>query len=281
MAKQIILSAGLLTSIFLLSFSLDMSGVGWVSNLIALMVVMGGTLSVALMVYPWKKLIWTARMVKKAFRPLDKADGTIQAIVHLARTYRQGWDIRHLERQGQNLPTGLLKTGIELIAYQWDREKMKEVLGQEAASIQGQYENARMVIRHLSQIALFLGFIGTVVNLIRFLGLSRDLQELAGYAAVAFLSFFYGVLLGRLGLIPLADRLKEYMADEKFRLELIQEGILGIQDREHPRAIRFKLETYLAARNASGTISQTPEIEVIRPAEMALENKRIGSILVN
>ena len=107
MAKQIILSAGLLTSIFLLSFSLDMSGVGWVSNLIALMVVMGGTLSVALMVYPWKKLIWTARMVKKAFRPLDKADGTIQAIVHLARTYRQGWDIRHLERQGQNLPTGL------------------------------------------------------------------------------------------------------------------------------------------------------------------------------
>ena len=138
MAKQIILSAGLLTSIFLLSFSLDMSGVGWVSNLIALMVVMGGTLSVALMVYPWKKLIWTARMVKKAFRPLDKADGTIQAIVHLARTYRQGWDIRHLERQGQNLPPGLLKTGIELIAYQWDRGKMKEFLGQEAASVQGQ-----------------------------------------------------------------------------------------------------------------------------------------------
>jgi chemotaxis protein MotA len=281
MAGQIILSAVLLASIFLLSFSLEMSGVGFVSNLIALMVVLGGTLSVALMIYPWRKLIWTARMVRKAFRPLDKADGTIQAIVHLARNYRQGWDIRHLERQGQNLPPGFLKTGVELIAYQCDREKMKEVLGQEAASIQGQYENAGIVIRHLSQIALSLGFIGTVVNLIRFLGLCRDLQELAGYSAVAFLSFFYGVLLGRLGFVPLADRLKEYMADEKFRLDLIQEGILGIQDREHPRAIRFKLETYLAARGATESTPQTREIEAIRPAEVALESKRIGSILVN
>ena len=281
MARQIILSAILLTSIFFLSFSLEMSGVGFVSNLIALMVVLGGTLSVALMIYPERKLIWTARMVRKAFRPLDKADGTIQAIVHLARTYRQGWDIRHLERQAKNLPPGLLKTGVELIAYQCDRDKMKEVLGQEAASIQGQYENAGKVIRNLSRIALSLGLIGTVVNLIRFLGLCRDLQELAAYSAVAFLSFFYGVLLGRLGFSPLADRLKEYMADEKFRLELIQEGILGIQDREHPRTIRFKLETYLAARGATESNPQAPEIKAIHPAEVALESKRIGSILVN
>jgi chemotaxis protein MotA len=281
MIRQIILSAGLLASIFLLSFNLEMNGVGLVSNLIALMVMVGGTLSVALMVYPCGKLIWTARMVKKSFLPLDKGDGTIQAIVHLARNYRQGWDIRHLERQGQNLPPGLLKTGVELIAYQLERDKMKEVLGQEAASIQGQYESARVIIRNLSQIALSLGFIGTVVNLIRFLSLSRDLQELAGYAAVSFLSFFYGVLLCRIGLIPLADRLKEYMRDEKFRLELIQEGILGIQDREHPRAIRFKLETYLAARGADHSIPQAPEMEVIRPAEVALQSKRVGSMLVN
>jgi len=111
MARQIILSAVLLTSIFLLSFSLEMSGVGFISNLIALMVVLGGTLSVALMIYPGRKLIWTARMVRKAFRPLDKADETIQAIVHLARTYRQGWDIRHLERQAQNLPRAFSRPG--------------------------------------------------------------------------------------------------------------------------------------------------------------------------
>jgi flagellar motor component MotA len=71
------------------------------------------------------------------------------------------------------------------------------------------------------------------------------------------------------------------MAEEKFRLDLIQEGILGIQDREHPRAIRFKLETYLAARGATESTPQTPEIEAIRPAEVALESKRIGSILAN
>jgi len=82
-------------------------------------------------------------------------------------------------------------------------------------------------------------------------------------------------------LVPLADRLKEHLADEKFRLALIQEGILGIQDREHPRAIRFKLETYLAARNGPQAAAGAQEIEAIPPTEVGLESKRIGSILVN
>jgi chemotaxis protein MotA len=281
MIIQFILSAFLLLSILLLSFALDMGGVGLAGHWIALMIVAGGTLSVAVLVYPWRKLLWTARMVRKAFGPLDKADGTIQSIVHLARNYRQTWDIRQLERQVKDLPPGLLKTGMELIAYQCDRNKMKEVLQQETTSLRGQYENSREMIRQLSQTALSLGLLGTVVNFIRFLGLTRDLQELAGLAAVAFLSLFYGILLAKLGLAPLADRLKETMAEEMFRLDLIQEGILGIQDREHPRAIRFRLETYLAARDPQGSTFPSRETGVMGPGKGVLEGKRMGPILVN
>lgn len=279
MARQIISSAVLFISLFV-SFHLDIGGVGLISNLIALCFVIGGTLAIALMIYPWKSLVCTTRMVKKTFHPLDKPNGTILAIVHLARSYRQGWDIRNLERQGKDLPPGLLKTGVELIACRCDRNKMKQVLQQEATSVQEQYENAMKMIPHLSQMALSLGLIGTFVNSIRFYGLSRDLQELAGYAVAAFLTIFYGVLLGELGLVPLADRMKGYCSEEIFRLDLIQEGMMGIQDREHPRSIRFRLESHLAPRDTKDSIVQAPEIEIARE-EVALESKRIGSILVN
>jgi len=279
MARQIISSAVLFISLFV-SFHLDIGGVGLISNLIALCFVIGGTLAIALMIYPWKSLVCTTRMVKKTFHPLDKPNATILAIVHLARSYRQGWDIRNLERQGKDLPPGLLKTGVELIACRCDRNKMKQVLQQEATSVQEQYENAMKMIPHLSQMALSLGLIGTFVNSIRFYGLSRDLQELAGYAVAAFLTIFYGVLLGELGLVPLADRMKGYCSEEIFRLDLIQEGMMGIQDREHPRSIRFRLESHLAPRDTKDSIVQAPEIEIARE-EVALESKRIGSILVN
>ena len=281
MCKQIVFSAVLLTSIFMLSFNHDVGGVGLVSNLMALAFVVGGTLAIALMVYPWKRLVGTVRRVKKTFYPLDKPNATILAIVHLARSYRQGWDIRNLERQGKELPPGLLKTGVELIACRCDRNKMKQVLNQEATSVLEQYENAVKMIHNLSQTALSLGLIGAFVNFIRFYGASRDLEELAGYAVAAFLSIFYGVLLGKLGLVPLADRLKGYCSEEIFRLDLIQEGMMGIQDLEHPRSIRFRLGSHLAPGDTIDSVVQAPGIGIARPEEVALESKRIGSILVN
>jgi chemotaxis protein MotA len=281
MSKQVIPSTALLIFLLLLSLTLDMGGVRSSSNWIALMIVAGGILSVALLVYPWRNLIQTARMVKKTFHPLDKPNDTILAVAHLARSYRQGWDIRNLERQGKDLPPGLLKTGVELIACRCDRNQIEQGLHQEATAIQGQYEEAMKMIHRLSQVALSLGLIGTVVHFIRFYGLRLDLGELAGFGAAAFLNIFYGVLVGKLGLVPLANRMKEYCSEEMFRLDLIQEGILGIQDLEHPRSIRFRLESRLAPQDIGNSIVQAPEIEVVRPEEVALESRRIGSILVN
>jgi len=281
MMKQVIPSTALLIFILLLSLTLDMGGVGSSSNWIALMIVTGGALSVALLVYPWKNLIQTARMVKKTFHLSEKPHDTILAVAHLARSYRQGWDVRNLERQGKDLPPGLLKTGVELIACRYDRNKMKQVLHQEATAIRGQYEEAMKMIHHLSQAALSLGLVGTVVSFIRFYGLSLNPGELAGFGAAAFLGIFYGVLVGKLGLVPLANRMKEHCSEEMFRLDLIQEGILGIRDLEHPRSIRFRLESRLAPQDTGNSIVQAPEIKIVRPGEAALGSKRIGSILVN
>lgn len=281
MIWQIIFSASGLASIFFLSFNLKIGGVELGSNLNALMIVLGGTVCATLMTYHRKKLIRTFQILKKSFGPREKNEGLVQAIARLARNYRGGWDIRHLEQQIKDLPPGLLKTGVGLIAYQYDRNKIEQTLRQEASCIRGQYESASKILHDISQIAPSLGLIGTIVNFIRFFGQTHDIHGLATCTALAFLSTFYGVLLAKLGLVPLANKLKEFMAEETFRLDLIQEGILNIWDQEHPRAIQFKLESRLAAREAWDHVVPSPEVVLLPPEQMALEGKRVGPALLN
>ncbi len=248
MLGQIIPSLLSVLTLIYLCFFLQPDGKGVVAHLNALIFVVGGTLCVTLFNYRVKKLVWMIRVIKRSFASQDGNLGTIQAITLLARQYRGGGDIRNLEKQVADLPPGLLRTGVELIAYDYHRDKMERILRREISCVQGQYESVANLLHNLSQILPSIGLIGTLLHFIRCFGLSQNLQELAGNAAVAFLTAFYGVLLGRLGLVALIQRLREFMQEERFRMDLVQEGILDVREGEHPRALQFKLESRISAR---------------------------------
>ena len=241
MILQITLSLFLSIGIFFLAFNLEVGKMGLGSNLSALMIVLGGVFSATLIAYPWKKLVWTAHVLKRSFTSHNEPGWTIDAIVTLARTYRKS-GIRALERIAETMPDGLLKTGIELIAYNYTKDKIEQMLEKEARMNYSQYETARKIVYNMARLAPALGLTGTIVNLIRVFGHISDSQSLIGYMAVALLSTFYGVVFANLCFIPLANKLREFMDQEQVRLDLIQEGILDIYDEENPKAIEYKLE---------------------------------------
>ncbi len=272
MIRQIIPPGLLLVAIIFLNFSVGCEGIGWVANLNALMLVAGGTFCYAMMTYPQKKLYLTARVVMKSFRPFGDLKSMIQTIGQLARLYQGGWGIRNLEGKVKDLPPGLLKMGVESIAYQYDREKIKQVLQQEASLIRSQYESAGKVLGDLAQMAISMGLIGTLIYFVRFFDIARDFQGLLGFSAGAFLSTFYGILFCKMGLNPLTGKVKEFMAEEDFQMEFIQDGVLGISDLEHPRAIRFKLENHLSARATFNRIPREPKV-ILFPNEVSLDSR--------
>lgn len=272
MIRQIVPPGLLLVGIIFLNFSFGSEGIGWLANLNALMLVAGGTFCYALMTYPQKKLVLATRVVMKSFRPSDDHKDIIQTIGQLARLYQGGWGIRNLEGKVKDLPPGLLRMGVESIAYQYDRDKIKQVMEREASCIRSQYESLGKVLRDLSQMVISMGLIGTLIYFVRFFDIARDIQGLLGFSAGAFLSTFYGILFCKLGLNPLTGKLKEYMAEEDFRMELIQEGVLGLSDLEHPRVIRFKLENHLSARAAFNRIPPEPEM-ILFPKEVSLDRR--------
>ena len=232
----------LLITIFLLAFNLGVKEMGLASNLNALMIVLGGTICATLLAYPWQKLLTTIKLLQKSFTGRTEIEKTIQTIVHLARINKKN-DIRLLERETQHLPDGLIKTGMELMSYHFTRENVEQILHKEALFNSSRYETVHKILSNMAKLAPAMGLAGTIVNLIRVYEHISNPQSLMGYMAIALMSTFYGVILANACFVPLANKLREFMDQDALRMDLILEGMLHIYDREHPRAIQYKMET--------------------------------------
>jgi chemotaxis protein MotA len=251
MIPQISFSILLCVAIFFLAFNLEVGTVGVASNLSAVMIVLGGTLAATLIAYPWRRLVGTVRLLRKAFSSKDEIDWTRNTIVALARTYQKS-GIRFLEQMGEKLPKGYLKTAVEHISYNYSRDEIEHILHKEAQLLYSSYEAADKIICSMARLAPALGLTGTIVSLIRTFGHISDTGGLVGYMGIALLSTFYGVVLANLCFTPLSNRLREFMDQEALRLDLIQEGILDLYDQENPIAMKYKLES-LSSPSASGS----------------------------
>jgi len=268
MISQVIFSIVLSIAIFLLAFNLEFERMGLASNLSALMIVLGGTLAATLVAYPWKKLIWTARLLKKAFSSRNDVEWTIDAIVTLASTYRKS-GIRALEEMGKKIPSGALKTAVELIAYNYTKDEIERILEKEARITYSQYETAHKILYNMARLAPALGLAGTIISLIRIFGHITDSQSMVGYMAIALLNTFYGVVFANLCFVPLSNKLREFMDQEQIRIDLILEGSLDLYDLENPRAIEYKLESLSTVGSKRNLVPPRSRLVVMPPKSQA------------
>jgi chemotaxis protein MotA len=268
MIGQAICSLLFLTAIFVVTFNLEIREMGLASNICALLIVLGGTLAATLIAYPLKKLIWTARLLEKSFTRREEMKSTIESIVNLAHIYRTK-GIRPLEQELSNLPPGLLKTGVELLAYRYSRDKIEQILLKEALCTHNQCETSHKMLYNMARLAPALGLAGTIISLIRVFGHISDPQNLIGYMAIALLSTFYGVVLANVCFVPLSNKLREFMDQNELQMDIVQEGILDLFDQEHPRAIRYKLETLSATMGISNRILNRPNLVLLPSHEQA------------
>jgi len=242
MIVQTICSLVVLIGIFLLSFNLEVKELGLASNVNAMIIVFGGTFFATLLAYPLEKLVMTTRFLKQSFNSNQQLRWTIQTLVKLARINKKGGVIA-LEKEGEKLPAGLIKTGVGLMAYNFNRENVDQLLHKEALLTFNQYETAHKILCSMAKLAPAMGLAGTVVNLIRTVGHLSSPQNLIGYMAIALLSTFYGVVLANICFVPLSNKLREFIDQDLLRMDMIKEGMLDIYDGEHPRALQYKLET--------------------------------------
>ena len=266
MIVQTICSFIILIGIFALSFNLEVRELGLASNINAVVIVFGGTFFATLIAYPMKKLVMTAGFLNQSFSGARQIQWTIQTLVRLARIHKKG-GLLALEKEGDKLPDGLVRTGIGLMTYNFSRENVEQILHKEALLTINRYETAHKILCSMAKLAPAMGLAGTVVNLIRTFGHLSSPQNLIGYMAIALLSTFYGVVLANICFVPLSNKLREFMDQDLLRMDMIKEGILDIYDGEHPRALQYKLETL-------GGIPSEPYLSNISLVKTPLETSR-------
>ena len=129
-------------------------------------------------------------------------------------------------------------------------ELIKDMMENEIYVFEYQKKKAIQIFEAAGGFSPTMGIIGTVMGLIQVLGNTSSPEELTKSVAMAFIATLYGVSFANLVYLPIANKLKLKMAQEKLEKELLMEAILSIQAGENPRILREKLEVFLAERNA-------------------------------
>ncbi len=231
------------------------------ANIRSMIIVIGGTFLTTAIAYPWSRFKETLAILTLTFNHRDTGQikSYIDDIVRLSRINRiQG--VRALDEEAQKVGNNFLKLGLELVADGRSRFEIREVLDKESELHISHRESQIGILQSMARMAPAFGLAGTLVGLMKMFTQLSDPSQLGMGMAVALLTTFYGIMVANLILLPLSNKLKEYVRFEAKGMALIVEGIMAIADQEHPTAVDHRLR--------SGFLSQ---MELKKDREAALK----------
>lgn len=211
----------------------------------AIMMVIGGGLSVALVGFPLKQFLSLALVIKKVF--LNKAEdlaNVIQEIVGLAEVARRE-GILALEHRMPEIHEPFVVLGIGMVVDGAQSETVESVLRTEIESMSARHREGKKMLELIGRCGPAFGMIATLLGLVMMLGNLSDPDTIGPAMAVALIGTLYGATVANLVCIPFGEKLGVLSAEESLAKEIALQGILAIQAGDHPRLIQQKLVTYL------------------------------------
>ena len=216
-------------------------GVGFSAflDLPSLLIVVGGSLGVALMNYPFRRLLVAARAVVQLLRdPRPDQQGMLKQLVALSQQSRRDG----LFAIGDNLEKvkePFLRKALEMVA-------IEKILDEELELLEERHNGAAEVLASLAAYSPAMGLIGTLIGLVGMLQNMSDPSSIGPAMAVALLTTFYGAILANMLFQPASGKLRVRTQEEVRFKELIVRGVLSIADGENPRVLEQKLHVFLA-----------------------------------
>lgn len=211
----------------------------------AALIVFGGTLAAVMISFPLTRLKQVPRALALAFTTSNnKVDELIEDIINMSFTARRE-GVLSLESKSAEHPDAFLREGIQLVVDGTDQNTVKQIMEYEIESVENKYENYAKIFESAGGYAPTMGIIGTVMGLIHVLGSLTEPTSLGPSIALAFTATLYGVASANLIFLPIASKIKARCEDEVNRMEMMLEGVLSIQNGDHPLLIRRKMESFI------------------------------------
>jgi len=219
----------------------------------SLMVVMVGGTAAVMVSFPLSDLLSIGKVAKVAFfNKQANVPKLIETLVGLAETARRD-GLLALESKVQEIDDTFIALGIQMAVDGTQPEVIEEVLRTEVDAVAARHRDGKSILDQGGRMAPAFGMIGTLMGLVIMLGNMDDPAAIGPGMAVALLTTMYGAVVANLFCIPLADKLGFINKRELAAMEIVIQGIMGIQSGDNPRVIEQKLNTFIPPKLRAGS----------------------------
>ncbi|MGE4290752.1 MAG: motility protein A [Desulfovibrio sp.] len=226
--------------------------VGGFVDVPSMVMVFGGTVASAFIMFPMNVIIGTMKVIMKTifFKSADPHQ-IIRKVIELAETARRE-SLVALEKVSVEDP--FMKKGVMLVADGTEESLVRAVLETEVKFMKQRHQQGQGVLKGMGAMSPAFGMIGTLVGLVQMLQNLSDPSSIGPAMAVALLTTFYGSVLANVVFLPLATKLEGRSAEDQLYMEIMLEGVVSIQRGDHPSIVKEKLMSFLspAMRESSG-----------------------------
>ena len=229
-----------------------------------IVLVVGGTLTVALLSFNFKSL-WTAlKIVTRKMLGRERVDylGTIGTIVEISEAYRRDPKSVSALMKAETHP--FIKDGVKLLVeYGFNYDELADVLTNALRGKKKRDDEEIKVWHTISRFPPTFGLLGAtlgMISLLQTLGEPGAQDRIGPAMATALVATFYGLVVANLVLIPISEKLQTVSKADVTLREIIKEGILLVHEKKHPLFIKEYLKSFLspAQREDDGALKADP-----------------------
>ncbi|MDS0528278.1 flagellar motor stator protein MotA [Clostridium sp. SHJSY1] len=215
-------------------------------NPAAAIIILVGTAAAVVNSFPKKEILNIGKIFGVLFKEKQDQDPVeiIKSLVEMSQNTRKN-GLLSLETTVQGLENQFMKKGLEMVVDGVEPDYIREVLETEIESVEERHRAGASIFTAAGGASPTLGVLGAVIGLIGALGNLNDTEKLAHMIAAAFVATLYGIFFGYVIFHPFASRLKRKSAVEIGNMNIMLEGILGIQSGANPKNIETKLKSML------------------------------------
>jgi chemotaxis protein MotA len=237
--------------LFIGSIFLSTDNVMAFASLSSLLMVVGGTCAAAFMSFQSRYVIQAFQaiwwMIKK---PTSTREGLNTEILRLIQwaylVQKKGLPALENEIKKVNASDPVVRFALTIISSGYKPEEVRTIL---ETAVDSEFERQTIPVSVLKQMASAspaFGMIGTLVGLVVMLqGLDGDMAKLGHGLALALLTTLYGVVSARMVFTPAALKLLQKEEIQRFRNEMVIEGLVMLADKKGPRYMQDRLNSYL------------------------------------
>jgi len=214
------------------------------------LIVIGGSIANAFMsyqaIYVIKAFQGIWYMIKKPVATREGLNAEIMRLIKWAYLV-QAKGLAGLEGEvGPKIKEPLLRYGVDLVITGYQPDVIRKMMN---TAVESEFERAITpvtVLRNMASTAPAFGMVGTLVGMVIMLqNIQADMSLVGNGLAVALLATLYGIIVARLVCLPAADKLLQKEEIMRFRNYMMTEGLVLLAERQSPRYMQDKLNSFL------------------------------------